>query len=135
MMPNVRDLGKKYGINKFRYRELYYFCLQYQSWIDELNYKTSTVKSVEITDMPLTHSNSSATERLAIRRSELQSKCELIEQTAIETDSKLYRYIIKAVTEEHVGFNYLVTVMDMPCSRNTFYERRRRFYYLLDKKI
>ena len=135
MMPNVRDLGKKYGINKFRYRELYYFCLQYKSWIDELNYKTSTVKSIEITDMPLTHSNSSETERLAIRRSELKSKCELIEKTAIETDSELYRYIIKAVTEEYVGFNYLVTVMDMPCSRNTFYERRRRFYYLLDKKI
>ena len=62
-------------------------------------------------------------------------KCKLIEQTAMETDSELYQYIIKAVTNEYVTYKYLQTIMNIPCSRNTYYDRRRKFYYLLSKKI
>ena len=134
-MPNVRGLNHKYGISKHRFKELYYFCLQYSEWRDTLNYNTSTVKSPIITDMPITHSNSSATERLAINRAELLKKCELVEQTAIETDADLYQYIIKAVTNEGITYNYLTMVMNMPCGKDMYYDRRRRFYWLLDKKI
>ena len=52
-MGSVRSLNQnKYGISKNRFRELYYWCLQYKEWKEELNYRTSTVKSLQITDMP-----------------------------------------------------------------------------------
>lgn len=109
--------------------------MQYNEWRDELKYKIDTVKSVEITDMPLTHSNGDSTSRLACRRAELNRKCELVEQTAIEADSELYQYILKAVTNEGVSYNYLKMVMNIPCGKKMYYDRRRKFYWLIAQKI
>lgn len=135
-MSKIRTLNEdKYNISKHRFKELYYFCLQYDEWKDELKYKTDNLKSQELSNTPISHSNTSAVENLAIRRQQLESKCKLIEQTAMETDSELYQYIIKAVTNEYVTYKYLQTIMNIPCSRNTYYDRRRKFYYLLSKKI
>ena len=132
----VRPLNeRKYNISKHRFAELYHFCLQYPEWKDELKYKTDSVASIEITDMPTTHKNESTVEALAIRRTNLEDKCKLIEQTAIEVDEEIYQYILKAVTNEYINYNYLSTIMNIPCSRNTYYDRRRKFYYLLSKKI
>nr|DAR65025.1 MAG TPA: hypothetical protein [Caudoviricetes sp.] len=71
---------------------------------------------------------------LAIKRTILKDKCELIESTIMETDKELYRYLLKAITEEGVTYQYLRSVMGIPCSRRRYYETRRRFYYLLSKK-
>ena len=133
---NVRPISeKKYNISKHRFRELYYFCLQYQEWLDELKYKTDDVSSVGITNMPTSHNTNSNVERLALRRAQLEEKCKILEQTAIETDETLYQYIIKAVTNEGVSYNYLKMVMNIPCCKNVWYDRRRKFYYLLSEKI
>ena len=43
-MGKVRTLNTKYGISKHRFKELYYWCLQYNEWKDELKYKTDTVR-------------------------------------------------------------------------------------------
>jgi hypothetical protein len=82
--------------------------------------------------MPLSTSGEDATQTLAIRRMELQQKCELIEQTAIQTDANLYPYIIKSVTEE-VPCWYLEEIMGMPYCRKDFYAARRYFFFLLDR--
>ena len=133
---NVRPLNdKKYNISKHRFRELYYFCLQYQEWLDELKYKTDDVSSVGITNMPTSHNTNSNVERLALRRAQLEEKCKILEQTAIEADETLYQYIIKDVTNEGVSYNYLKMVMNIPCCKNVWYDRRRKFYYLLSQKI
>ena len=133
---NVRPLNdKKYNISKHRFRELYYFCLQYQEWLDELKYKTDDVSSVGITNMPTSHSTNSNVERLALRRVQLEEKCKILEQTAIEADPELYQYILKAVTNEGISYNYLKMVMNIPCCKNVWYDRRRKFYYLLSQKI
>ena len=132
-MPNVRSI-KKYDISSHRFMELYHYCLQYNEWKEELKYKCDTVRSIEVSDMPITHNNSDATQELAIRRAELNKKCELIEQTAIETDADIYPYILKAVTNEGVTYKYLSTVMNIPCGKKMYYDRRRRFYWLLSQK-
>lgn len=130
---NKRDLKlKEYGISGKRYKELCGFCEQYPEWIDELHYITDALKSVQISDTPMGTGKSDSTANLAIRRAELQKKCELIEQTAIETDAELYQYIIKSVCFEK-PFWYLRDIMRIPCSERSFYDRRRYFYYLLDK--
>ncbi|MBS6765942.1 MAG: hypothetical protein KH304_20525 [Clostridium sp.] len=135
-MPNVRPMNeKKYDISKHRFLELYHFCMQYNEWQDELKYKRDTVRSIEITDMPMSHGNGDATATLATRRAELSRKCELIEQTAIEADPDIYQYIIKGVTTDYASYRYLREVAGMPCGKKMYYDRRRKFFYLLSKKV
>lgn len=135
-MPDIRPLNqKKYQISKHRFAEVYHFCLQYNEWLEELEYETDTVKSIGITDMPVHHSNSDSTAKLASRRAELLRKCELVEQTALEADGDIGQYILKAVTNEGISFHFLKKKMNIPCEKNMYYDRRRKFYWLLSKKL
>ena len=134
-MGNVRPLNYgKYGISKNRFMELYYWCLQYKEWKDELKYRTDTLRGREITGMPAGHSTEDPTQQLAVRRVMLEQNCRLIEQTAIETDPDIYQYLLKAVTEEDVTYQYLKSMMEIPCGKDMYYDRRRKFYWLLDKR-
>ena len=134
-MGNIRPLNhSKYGISKNRFKELYYWCLQYSEWRDELRYKTDTVRSIEITAIPTAHGNRDATQNLAIRRAQLTQNCKIIEQTAIEADPDLYQYLLKAVTDEEVTYRYLKMVMGIPCGKKMYYDRRRKFYWLLSQR-
>ena len=134
-MGNVRPLNReKYGISKNRFKELYYWCLQYNEWKDELKYKTDTVKCIEITDMPVSHGNGDSTQQLAMRRAQLEQNCRLIEQIALEADPEIYQYLLKAVTDENVTYRYLRLVMGIPCGKDMYYDRRRKFYWLLSQK-
>ena len=134
---NKRELNlEKYGISGKRYKELCGFCEQYPDWKNALRFKTDTVKSVEITDMPIYHSNADATGKLATERACLEQKCEIIEKTARQASEDLAKFIIKSVCYE-VPVTYLEACEGMPCSRSSFYDARRYFFYLLDinKKI
>lgn len=135
-MPDIRPINQdKYKISKHRFLELYHFCMQYQEWKDELKYLTDTVKSMDYSGEIKGIGTGSPTEKLAIRRNELRRKCELIEQTAIEADPEIYQYILEGVTADYASYKYLSCVMGIPCSKNTYYGRRKKFYWLLSKKI
>lgn len=136
-MPNVRPLNKeKYGISKNRFQELRYRCYQYDEWKKELNYSKDTVKAIEYGkegkgSAPL----GSATENLAIRRVELDQKCKIIEQTALEASGDLYKFVLEGVTNEEANYNYLHMIKGLPSEKkNEYYDARRMFYWLLDKK-
>lgn len=135
-MAKVRPLNEqKYQISKHRFLELYHFCLQYNEWKDMLKQHTDTIKSTNFDGQPRGAMTTDRTANLAIKRAEWQRKCEVVEQSAIEADAELYPYILKAVTNEDVPFNYLKMVMNIPCSHNTYYDRRRKFYWILSQKI
>lgn len=122
---------KEHGISCKRYNELMWYCRQYPDWVSELN-NMAVIKSQNVTGMPNgSGKTSNQTEELAIKRQELFNKCELIEQTAIEADGDLYQYIIKNVCYDK-PVDYLIT-HGMPCSAPSFYDKRRYFFYLLDK--
>ena len=122
---------KEHGISCKRHNELMWYCRQYPDWISELNNMT-VIKSQNVTGMPNGSGHTSnQTEELAIKRQELFKKCELIEQTAIEADGDLHQYIIKNVCYDK-PVDYLIT-HGMPCSAPSFYDKRRYFFYLLDK--
>lgn len=129
-MPNKRDLSlRQFDISKNRYRELMYFCLQYDEWKTELKHNTTGVKSIQITDMPSSHVTGDSTGNLAMRRVELYNNCQLVEQSAIEADADIYQSIIKSVTQG-IAFEYL----DAYCGRRQFYVARSKFFYVLSKK-
>ena len=136
-MPNVRPLNnKKYNISKHKFAEVYHHCMQYQEWKDELKYKTDAVKSIEYgKEGHGSGGTGSSTEKIGMRRAELTKKCELIEQTVREADEDLYQYLLKAVTTEYVTYKYLKEIMGIPASKNVYYDRRKKFYYLMAKKI
>ena len=72
------------------------------------------------------------TSQYAEKRLECLEKMKLVEQAAIEADPDLHPYILKAVTEE-LSFTYLKTKMNIPCGKDMYYDRFRRFFWLLDK--
>lgn len=134
-MGNVRPLSySKYGISKNRFRELYYWCLQYKEWKDELKYKTDTMKSIEVTGMPSVHDTGDLTQQLAMRRQQIEENCRVIEQTAMAAGPDIYPYLLKGVTDEEITYRYLKTVMGIPCGKDMYYDRRRKFYWMLNKR-
>lgn len=133
-MGNTRPLNSRYGISKNRFRELYYWCLQYKEWKDELKYNTDCVKSLEATDSPTSHGVGDSTQKLALRRMQLQQNCQLIEETALEADSDIAQFLLKAVTDENITYRYLKLIMGIPCGKDMYYDRRRMFYWLLNQK-
>ena len=69
-MANVRSLNKdKYRISNYRFRELYYFCLQYEEWKEELSVKRNPLKGMQYSGMPSSGTPGDPTERIADRKS------------------------------------------------------------------
>lgn len=136
-MPDERPISeKKYGINKHRFLELKHHCLQYQDWRRELANMQDTVKAIQYgKEGKGSPSIGSATESLAIRRTELEEKCKTIEQTAIEADPELHQYILEGVTTDYATYRYLKDAKKIPCGKDMYYDRRRKFFYLLSKKV
>lgn len=133
--PSVSKKNK-YWISKHRFYEIQHMCYQYQEWKDE--YRTlseQTVSGIDYDGMPHGTGVSSPTENVGIRLTELANKIALVEETAIEADPSLAKYILKAVTDENVTFNYLQQVMNIPCGKDMYYSKRRRFYWLMSRRI
>ena len=122
----------KYWIDKHRYYELKHFCLQYPSWkktyaaINELSASSPTIERVASSNI------SDLTAKCAIRKAYYSDRIKLIEQAAMDADQDLYIYILKAVTEG-LAYTYLTSQMQIPCSRDTYYDRYRRFFWLLNE--
>ncbi len=128
-MADKRDLELgQYGISKYRYRELSNFCLQYKEFKKERLNCYSLDGSV-LDGMPRGNYLSDPTMNKAEKAIRLGNYIELIEQTAIEACGDLYPYIIKAVTEG-LTWDFLLP----PCGRRQFYNERRKFFFLLNKK-
>lgn len=121
-----------YYIPKHRYLELKHYCLQYSSWRRELASIYPGAKSIVQSEKVQTSGMSDQTAAIAIRRTRLEKKIQLVEQAALKTDGDLYDYILLSVTSG-ASFEYLQTVKEIPCCRNTFYDRYRKFFWVLDK--
>lgn len=133
-MPNVRSLNKdKYNISNFRFRELYYFCLQYDEWKEQIKELSNPLKGMEYSGTPASGSPGDPTKKNAIACAELSAKCKLIERAAEIADPELKAYIIYAATHEGVSFKFLKMQKNIPCERDRYYNSRRKFYFVLDK--
>lgn len=120
----------KYWIDKHRHYELKHFCLQYPEW--KRAYRSSPAASLSVSErLSTTISHSDPTARQAIRKMSYIERIRLIEQTAEQTDEQLHNYILKAVTEG-LSYTHLRTKLNMPCSRDMYYDRYRKFFWLLD---
>lgn len=122
----------KYWISRHRYYELKHFCLQYNEWKKLYLETVPRIQIPKISRVKILENVSDPVGDLAVKRAELAGKMQLVEETAICTDRELYSYILAAVTEGR-PYTYLRTVMDIPCGKDYFYERYRKFFWLLSK--
>lgn len=121
----------KYWISKHRYYELKHFCLQYPEW--KKAYNSIDEMSISSPNFNETHSNNIITDitaKCAIAKTFYSEKINMVEKAAKEADSDLYDYILKAVTEE-LSFTYLKTKLDIPCGKDMYYDRYRKFFWIL----
>ena len=124
----------KYYIDKHRYYELKHFCLQYNEW--KKAYAScceSVIFSSKFERMAASNMPSDLTAKYATLRAQYAKKIQLIEDVAIAADPALYKYILKAVTEG-LSYPYLKTTMNIPCGKDMYYDRYRRFFWLLNNE-
>lgn len=122
----------KYWISKHRYYELKHYCLQYKEMKEELE---SLIKLPgSFCDVSgRTGFDGDRTGDTAIERAYLTRRIEAIEQATIEADPDIYKWILKAVTEGY-SYEYLRGVLGIPCSRDYYYDKYRKFYWILSRK-
>ena len=124
-----------YYISKHRYYELKHFCLQYPEWQEEYRRLSMVSPDRAVTDgMPKGNDRIDRTAEIAVKLARIKEKIRMVESAAIEADSVLSNYILKAVTDGY-SFTYLKSVMDIPCEKDMYYDRYRKFFYLLSHKI
>ena len=104
-----RPLNKKYGISRNRHQELMHFTLQYKEW--KIKIRNSTGEDWDA----------------------LNAKIKLVESTAEEAAKELAPYILEAVISR-ATYENMRLIKEIPCGKNMFYELKRKYYYLLDKK-
>lgn len=127
------SLKNKYHICKHRHYELKHFCLQYPSWkkayaeFDDASLPLSMIDSVPTSNIP-----GDPTAKRAMMKAHYSEKINLIEKAAMEADQYLCEYILKGVTEE-LSYTYLKSKFDMPCGKDMYYDRYRRFFWILNK--
>ena len=123
----------KYWIDKHRHYELKHFCLQYPEWkkayaeFDNTSMPLSMIERVSTSNMP-----GDPTAKRAIMKAYYSEKIKMVEKIALETDNCLYKYILRAVTEG-LSYTYLKTRLNIPCGRDMYYDRYRKFFWLLSK--
>lgn len=124
----------KYYIDKHRYYELKHFCLQYNEWKKAYALcNESIIYTSNLENLPSNNTLSDLTAKYALKRATYGKNIKLIEDAAKRADDFLYHYILKAVTDG-LSYTYLKTKLEIPCSRDVYYDRYRRFFWLLSKE-
>ena len=125
------SVKNKYYIDKHRHYELKHFCLQYPTWKKLYNeVEKSCVSAAKLEKESATNVPSDITSKYAMKKLYYAERIELIEKTAKDADEYLHTYILKAVTEE-LSFTHLKTKMNIPCGKDMYYDRYRKFFWLL----
>lgn len=132
--PIKPELSRKnrYWIPKYRHYELKYFCLQYNEW-KKLYSEISMLRTAKYNDSVRTKQIIDPTLRIVEMRQLYSSRINLIEETAEKTDTDLSVYILKGITEG-LSYDSLRLRFNIPCSKDTYYDRYRRFFWILDKR-
>lgn len=125
--------SNKYWISKHRHYELKHFCLQYPTWkkaylaFDESRVPSSIKEHVSTSNVP-----GDPTGTCVVMKTFYAERMDLIERTAKNADPCLYDYILKAVTEG-LSYTYLKSKLNIPCGRDMYYDRYRKFFWLLNQ--
>lgn len=130
--PEISEKNK-YWIDRHRYYELKHFCLQYPTWKETYRtYEEPCISSSTFEQMRSSNIPSDPTAKYAMLKAQYAERIEMIEEAAKTADKDLYKYILKAITEG-LSYTYMKTRMDIPCGKDMYYDRYRRFFWILNQ--
>lgn len=133
MSTNIRPETSKrnpWWIPKHRYYELKHFCLQYPDWIEECKNIDGLAKKSESTHVNLIEWADPTSTSVNMREL-YYSNIRMVEECARIASNEIGMYILRAVTEE-LTYTHLKMMLNIPCSRGMFYDRYRKFFYILN---
>ena len=121
-----------YWIPKHRYYELKHFCLQYVDWMEQKSAST-IIKSSSVIKLDISRRVAdSSVERCAIETARLSENMKTVETAAHQADPELEDWIFAAVVQG-LSYDTMICRYDVPCGRDLWYSRIRKFYWILDK--
>ena len=107
--------------------------MQYSVWKKLYEELEDVTIPLALTDkMPTSNLPGDPTAKRALLKFFYSERIKLIEKTAMEADPYLYAYLLKGIIEEK-SYIYLKTKLGMPCGKDMYYDRYRRFFWLLDQ--
>lgn len=132
-MSDIRpELSKrsKYWIPRHRYYELKHFVMQYPEWKKERDAIDSMVSACKdpagrINDI------SDPVGQAVERRVELNHNISMCDLIARETDWIIGNYILRAIIDGD-SYDIIKAHSSIPCSKDTYYDLYRKFFWLLD---
>jgi len=150
-MPRIRPEYKgKYRLEPDEFYAAYYFALRYdrlRAEVEEAKRHGSNVELPKGTLYGQSRKNTSAiskpTERqaIALAQRDLQARAQIgkIEKAAREAAAgageAFRKCLLYGVTHKAVTYAWLERHMSIPSGRDMYYDRRRRFYWLLNQMI
>ena len=124
----------KYTLSERRKKTVVAYAMEYVEWKKEYDSFNLENKGIDQSAERIRQSDiKDNTKDAALILHDLSRKIILMQQTAKEADPFIWKYILRGVTE-NLTYEQLFA-QGLPCSRNTYYERRRRFYWLLSRKL
>lgn len=132
-MPDLKpelSAKSKYWIPRHRYYELKHYCMQYPYWkrlYYSLEFKMGPRDGVRSSEP------GKPTEVVAIARAECKNAMERVEQCCRESFPELYDILLRGVTEG-LSYEVLRCKDEIPCSKDMYYDRYRKFFYILSQK-
>ena len=128
------ELSRKnaYYIPKHRYYELKHFCLQYPDWKRTYSQLSEQVRpsSHLLTDSVQKSLYSDRTPEVAIELENCRHKILLVENASRAADVAIGDYILKGVTEG-LSYDCLAAMYEIPCGKDMYYDRYRKFFWYL----
>lgn len=136
-LRNEHSTRNKWYLPKHKFMTAYHYALQYQEWKNEYKTISDTSKAIRYDiDHVQETGDSNPTEDVAVKRAEILKRMNDIKKIAVEAaGEELAKYILIGATQEGASYTYLHTSLGMPCSRNTYSDRRGKFYYKLSKYL
>lgn len=128
--PEISKVNPYY-ISRHRFYELKHFCLQYKDWKriynDICNFYPGGILDKTI-QTPIKINT-----KMYEKRQKYLNLITIIEDSALLADKDLAKYILIGVTEGK-SYDYLFVTMGIPCCKEVYYDRYRKFFYILSHK-
>lgn len=128
--PEISTRNSSY-ISKHRYYELKHFCLQYDEWKKvKAELEFSIMHGHGFEEMVDNSNLPNPTCDISIKLSEYSERMKCVEEAARLCDREIGNYIFTAVTTG-LSFEKLKGRYDIPCGKDMFYDRYRKFFAIL----
>lgn len=130
----ILSAKNKYYIPKEEFLTVLHYCKQYPLWVAELETSPDTSRAIVYDkDRVQTSGDFNPVESIAIRRHAMEMKRQELEEVAHSVAPDLYDWLILGVC---YGMTYYQLYQrGIPCGKDMYYDRRRRFYYEMSKRI